>query len=236
MSQFVFRVAEKFPAVPDDFQSAHDVLKSFSELDIQGDGYKSFVGVVLGILSSEDRIVLIDEPEAFLHPTQAKFLGKWIAKLVKDLEVQVILATHNSNLLDGILSKDESIDIFRVNRNGDITSLNQISADITKKLSKEPLLSSQPILESIFYKGVIVCEADSDRCIYQTVAEKELNNEEILFVHSHNKQTLKNVVSILEPATIPVAAVVDFDIINEEKTLQELLESFNKKLDMQSRL
>lgn len=45
-------------------------MKPYTMLQEQGDGFRSFVGIVLSILLSKDKIILIDEPEAFLHPTQ----------------------------------------------------------------------------------------------------------------------------------------------------------------------
>jgi hypothetical protein len=78
-------------------------------------------------------------------------------------------------------------------------------------------------MEAFFSKRVAVCEADSDRIIYQTVAVKEFGNENILFVHAHNKQTLKDVVGLLRDATIPVCAITDIDILNSSDELTKLL-------------
>ncbi|MES2267219.1 MAG: hypothetical protein V4520_10685 [Bacteroidota bacterium] len=46
-------------------------LSHLGQLDNQGDGMKSFVGVLLPILTQNFSILFIDEPEAFLHPPQA---------------------------------------------------------------------------------------------------------------------------------------------------------------------
>ncbi|GAH72454.1 unnamed protein product, partial [marine sediment metagenome] len=97
-----------------------------------------------------------------------------------------------------------------------------ITSDATSKLAKSPLLSSQRVLEAIFYKGVVVCEADSDRCVYQTVAVRQFSNQNILFVHAHNKQTIKDVVRLLKQATIPVCAIVDIDIMDSEDDFKNL--------------
>ena len=71
----VFRIAKHFEEIPIDPRQAFPILKNYSELDIQGDGFRSFVGVTLSILLCKDRIILLDEPEAFLHPAQARTLG-----------------------------------------------------------------------------------------------------------------------------------------------------------------
>jgi len=40
----------------------------------QGDDVKSFVGMLLAITATEYPLLLIDEPETFLHPPQAYLL------------------------------------------------------------------------------------------------------------------------------------------------------------------
>jgi hypothetical protein len=56
------------------------------------------------------------------------------------------------------------------------------STENISKILNSPLLSSQPVLESIFHRGVAVCEGDSDRVVYQTFAVKQYQDEKILFI------------------------------------------------------
>ncbi len=222
MTQLTLRIAKEFEAIPEDPRKAYPVMRKHGQLDTQGDGFRSFVGVVLSLLLSEGRIVLLDEPEAFLHPAQAKLLGNWIAQHSQNVQSQIIVATHNANFLSGILSSNQKVDIYRLNRTGDHTTYNPITSDATSKLAKSPLLSAQRVLEAIFYEGVVVCEADSDRCVYQTVAVREFSSQNILFVHAHNKQTIKDVVHLLKQATIPVCAIIDIDIMDSEEDFKNL--------------
>ena len=225
LKDFCLRVAKSFPTIPEDPRKAYLITKDFNKIDNQGDGFRSFVGIILSILFSKDRIILLDEPEAFLHPAQARFLGKWISDNSDLLEGQLIIATHNANFLNGILSSDKDVDIFRLNRKDDDTKFNLIPPEATDKLAKSPMLSSQRILESIFHRGVVVCEADADRTVYQSVSTLVHNNQEILFVHSHNKQTLKDVASLLLDAKIPVVVVTDIDFLNDENDYKQLIET-----------
>lgn len=219
------RVSKKLPPIPEDPQQAYKITQYLNKIDSQGDGFKSFVGIVLGLLFSKNRIILLDEPEAFLHPAQARFLGKWIIDNSDVLEGQLIICTHNSNFLSGVLSSDKKVDIYRLNRHDDITEYNLLPSEATEKLSKSPILSSQRVIEGIFHKGVVVCEADADRAVYQSVASIEhLSNQEILFIHSHNKQTHKDVAKLLVEAKIPVVLIVDIDIFNGDTDLKNILE------------
>lgn len=226
------RVGKELPKIPEDPQQACKITQFLQKIDTQGDGFKSFVGIILGLLFSKDRIILLDEPEAFLHPAQARFLGKWIIDNSDLFQGQLLICTHNSNFLSGVLSSDKKVDIFRLNRHDNITEYNLLPPNATDNLSKSPILSSQRVIEGIFHKGVVVCEADADRAVYQSVASVEhMSNQEILFIHSHNKQTHKDVAKLLVEAKIPVALIVDIDIFNGDTDLKNILEILGDNLE-----
>jgi hypothetical protein len=81
MQEFTLRVAREFGEIPEDPRKAFPVMSLFNKLDSQGDGFRSFVGVVLSLLLSTGRIILLDEPEAFLHPAQARTLGRGLRRI-----------------------------------------------------------------------------------------------------------------------------------------------------------
>lgn len=218
------RVAKKLPQIPKDAQEAYLITNKLAKIDEQWDGFRSFVGIILSLLHTKNRIILLDEPEAFLHPAQARFLGKWIMDNSDKFKGQLLISTHNSNFLNGVLSSDKDVDIYRLNRIEENTHYNLISAETNNKLSKSPILSSQRVLEAIFHKGVVICEADADRAIYQSISVVELNNQEILFIHAHNKQALKDVAKLFVDAKIPTAVIADIDILNDENEFQKIIE------------
>ncbi|WP_316753741.1 ATP-dependent nuclease [Pedobacter gandavensis] len=222
-----FRVAKKMPAIPGDTRDAGAVTSSIPKLDDQGDGFKSFVGIVMALLRTKDRVILLDEPEAFLHPTQARYLGKWIADNLDLFSSQIIISTHNASFLSGLLAGGKPVDVYRLNRVDDDTSFNLIPAAVTAQLAKHPLLSSQRVMETLFYRGVVVCEADADRSVYQGVATINLQNQDILFVHAHNKQTLNDVASLLMRAKVPVVTIADIDLLNTAADLKKLVETLS---------
>ena len=230
LTTLCLRVAKNLPFIPDDPQQAYLITRDLNEIDTQGDGFKSFVGIILGLLFSKKRVILLDEPEAFLHPAQARFLGKWIIDHSDILDGQLLICTHNSNFLSGVLSSDKKVDVYRLNRTDDITKYNLLPSEATDRLTKSPILSSQRVIEGIFHKGVVVCEADADRAVYQSVASIECNsNQEILFIHSHNKQTHKDVAKLLYDAKIPVVLIADIDIFNGESDLKNILDALGCK-------
>ena len=85
MAELSFKIAKAFPNIPENPRAAFPIMSTFQRLDEQGDGFRSFVGVVLSILMCKDRLILLDEPEAFLHPAQAKILGEWIGEKLQHI-------------------------------------------------------------------------------------------------------------------------------------------------------
>ncbi|MCH7648772.1 MAG: AAA family ATPase [Thaumarchaeota archaeon] len=222
-----FRTAEKFEGeVPTDLAERIIYFSNYETLNDQGDGFISFVGVALSILLCRQRIILLDEPEAFLHPTQSRSLGRWISEYLKDRDAQIIIATHNANFLAGILSGTEPVDVFRLNRTGKNTSFSEITSDAISDLTKSPILSSQAVHEAIFSEGVVVCEADTDRIFYQKIFLREHSVDNILFIHSHGKQHIKDIVDLLKKVIVPVSTIVDIDILNLKDDFKNLLSAF----------
>ena len=228
MKRWYLRVGKSFGNIPRKVDQLDALLRNARELSAQGDGYRSFAGVVLAMLTFQNRLLLLDEPDAFLHPTQARVLGQWLGKRAKTAVTQVILATHNSDFLWGLVSSNPDIRVIRLNRKGDNTGYHLVPSTTTEELVKSPLLSSQPVLDSLFQQGVAVCEGDPDRAVYQTVAHRRLitqGGEGILFIHANGKDALRTPVKLLRAAGTPVCAVVDFDIFNSEAILTELHEA-----------
>lgn len=223
-----FVVDKDLSDMPDKNDDILNRVGNLSSLEKQGDGYRSFTATVLTLLLSENKVILIDEPEAFLHPEQARILGAWIAENFNEFKSQILITTHSSNFLQGLLSKGESeLKIHRLNRVEDITTFTEITTDNILKLSKSPILSSQRVLDSIFSTGVVVCESDADRIFYNTIATNILNVHRILFIHAHSKQVIKDVVELLNDISVPVAGIVDIDILNGVRDLTNLLSKLN---------
>jgi predicted ATPase len=79
------------------------VVSSTDPLQTQGDGMRSFATVILKMLAPDTpSLLLLDEPEAFLHPPQARLLGEFIAK-ERPTRSQLFAATHSPEVLQGML-------------------------------------------------------------------------------------------------------------------------------------
>lgn len=90
--------------IPKDFKTITDIklnlqgnisLKELSE----GEKKKILIFTVIQVLAAQNSIILLDEPDSFLHPSWQKSLTKYIESLTG--ENFVLLTTHSPNVLSG---------------------------------------------------------------------------------------------------------------------------------------
>lgn len=199
-------------------------------IEQQGDGMRSFSGVLLNIIAGNTSVTLLDEPEAFLHPPQARLLGEILAKHTHQNK-QLFISTHSEDFLKGLLTTGkENVRVVRINREGDINHMSLLDNEGVRTLWKDPILRFSNILSGLFHSKVVICEADTDCRFYQSVVDSIVEKEarvspDILFTHCGGKDRLKTVVSSLKTLNVKVATIVDIDVLNNKKTFSELLES-----------
>ena len=218
-----YRIGVDFSFISSNPQKAFQQLSSFPLLDTQGDGMKSVLGIVSAIVSVKKPIILLDEPEAFLHPPQALQLGEIISGLVQPSQ-QIFIATHSADFLRGLLSSTRDAVIIHLDRAEDVTTANVLDSDTLNQIVADPLLSSSRVLEGMFYKGVVATEADSDSVFYQRLFQKIGAADEIHFVNVHNKQTLKKIIDPYKKLGIKFAMIADADVIRDKREFSDILQ------------
>lgn len=212
----------------------YDLVSALPKLQDQGDGMRSFASILLDTFTSEHSITLIDEPEAFLHPPQARVLGKMLAKNNPNNR-QLFISTHSEDFLQGLLDADnENVTVIRINRVDNINKMSILANSEIKKLWSNPLLRYSNILSGLFHEKVVVCESDYDCLFYQAVmnAVYESKGEiapDILFTHCGGKSRVKDVVNALRAVNVPVVAICDFDLLNASQNFNPLITAFGEK-------
>ena len=103
------------------------LVASTIALDMQGDGMRSFASVILHLLAPvTPNILLLDEPEAFLHPPQAKLLGEIIAT-ERSNQAQLFVATHSPDVLQGLIGvAPDHLRVLRMQRHGDVNHIKEL--------------------------------------------------------------------------------------------------------------
>jgi len=205
-------------------------LEKLEKLDLlqsQGDGMRSFVGVLLSAFISSHSILLIDEPEAFLHPPQARLLGKMIASDLPS-ERQLFLTTHSVDFLKGLLDANKNnLKIIRIQRQGSINPISVLDSENIKSIWSDPLLRHSNVLDGLFHSKVILCESDSD-CRFYSAILFALNEDsssispDLLFIHCGGKHRMPNVIKSLRTLNVDLRVIVDFDVLNDTNPLKSI--------------
>ena len=198
----------------------------------QGDGIRSFLGVVLSAFVGDRDILLIDEPEAFLHPAQARLLGRMLA-IGNPSYRQLLLATHSGDFLKGIINTQSArVRIVRIRRDGNVNVLRELDQKGISELWRDPLLRYSNALDGLFHERVVVCEADADCRFYGAILdamhEDQLDESplpDLLFIHCGGKHRVPVLIRALRALDVPVATAVDFDVLQDQRPLRDIFEA-----------
>ena len=208
-------------------------------LDIPGDGMRSFASILLDIFVSKYNVIMIDEPEAFLHPPQSRLLGRILTNQNKDNQ-QLFISTHSNDFLQGLIDvSNENVTVIRIDRRDGINHMNILQNEMLKDLWGNPILRYSNILSGLFHEKVIVCESDYDCLFYQALVDAIYENNgniapNILFVHCGGKPRIKSIILALKALNVKVLAVPDFDVFNIEDEFRPLTRAFGIDWDGQS--
>jgi predicted ATP-dependent endonuclease of OLD family len=108
---------------------------------------------MLAVRTAQYPIVLVDEPEAFLHPPQARLLGRKLAT-EGATGTQIVGATHDSDVLQGILdAQDVPVGVVRLVRDGNVNRASVLAPDDLRQIWRDPLLRYSNVLEGLFTAG-----------------------------------------------------------------------------------
>ena len=222
--QLLLRVGDSFKDMPDDPRDARPLMEQYERLDDQGDGIRSFVGIIVALLTLKRGLFLIDEPEAFLHPPQAFRVGALIADQT-DKSRQIILSTHSADVLRGILSRTRDVNIIRIDRVGNVNSFKHLEPTRLNEIVNDPLLTSARVLDGLFYSAAVVVEADSDARFYHAASLKRSPGLDLHFVNADNKQTVPKILRLYQDMGVRAGGVVDFDVLSDRAELEKSLQT-----------
>lgn len=195
--------------------------KDANLLEWASDGVKAFSGIIVEIVAGDPLVLLIDEPEAFLHPSLSFKLGKEICVAGAESEKRIFVATHSANFVMGCIQSGVPVNIVRLTYQGHLGTARVLKSDDIVELMRDPLLRSARVITGLFYECVVVTESDSDRAFYQEINERLLAStsgrgiNNCLFLNAQNKQTVARIIKPLRNLGIPAAGIVDVDVLKE---------------------
>jgi predicted ATPase len=231
---FRIRMAERPPLDAAEEQADDDRAMAFlnraHDIAELSDGVRAFTGLTAAVMSADYRIMLVDEPEAFLHPPLTRKLGKRLTQLAGERDANVLASTHSPEFLMGCVQSGQRVNVVRLTWRGGVATARLLSADKLTTMMRDPLLRSTGVLGALFHEGAVICEADADRVFYAEINERLLaaragGSDSTLFLNAQNKQTIRRMVRPLREMGIPAVAVVDLDLLKGREDFRDLLKA-----------
>jgi ABC-type cobalamin/Fe3+-siderophores transport system ATPase subunit len=227
MSQMQYALSLEKPSSSDIERSFTEEATQFFErtkpVNSASDGTRAFVGIMSEVMAGDHDVLLIDEPEAFLHPSLAYTLGREITRKLGPTK-QLFAATHSPHFLMGCVDSGLEVDIIRLTYSPSHSTARSLPKEDLKIITTDPLLKSIGVTSALFYQEAIVCEGDSDRAFYAEIASRLTNHTDFrhsVFLNGHGKQTMPRIVEALRALGIPSIGIMDLDWIKEDGTVAE---------------
>lgn len=210
-----FEIYEKLNGYLDQYPKAH----------LQGDGIKSYLGILLYLYYGQFSTLFIDEPESFLHPPQAFQMGKTLGN---STDKQLFITTHSKELLNGLLqSSSKRLKIIRVERRENTNKFAQIKPDDLNILNTTTFLKYSDAIDSLFHTRTVLCESDSDCKFYEAMLDRVSGSHGVtastLLLPVGGKSRFKDYLKLLRSLSINPIVIPDADILNDPGLLKALL-------------
>ena len=108
-------------------------------IDYASDGVKAFTGIVTELMAGDPRVLLIDEPEAFLHPSLASKLGYEVARAALSADKRVFVSTHSPTFVMGCIHSGAPLNIVRLTYRDGIATARLLPSGELLELMRNPL-------------------------------------------------------------------------------------------------
>lgn len=195
------------------------ILENYNQAHLQGDGVKSFLGVLLYLMLDFYQTYLIDEPESFLHPPHARIIGQILGENLNNNQ-QAFISTHSEELMKGLLDVcPERLKIVRITRKDNTNIVSVLENSDIQAAFNTPLIKYSNIMSGIFHKNVVLCESDSDCRFYAFIENKikQKNNmySETLYIHCGGKHRIGLIAKTLISLGIEVKLILDLDFLDD---------------------
>ena len=210
------------------------------------DGVQAFVALTGTVIGSRYKVILIDEPEAFLPPPIARRLGAELTRVARERGGSLVVATHSADFVMGCVEESNQASVVRLTyqRETGVATARLLSATDLTRMMRHPLLRSTGVFRSLFHEAAVVTEGDSDRVFYDEMNQRLLRDgagrgmRDTLFLNALGWSTEHEMIRPMRRVGIPVAAILDMESLDDRKrnNWPQLLDACQVPEDQQATL
>ncbi|MEK4069820.1 ATP-dependent nuclease [Peribacillus sp. FSL R5-0717] len=169
---------------------------------------------------SDNKLLLIDEPEAFLHPEAVRALSRSLYKIGE--KMPLMISTHSPILID-LSENHTSIQVFRVGEKEAIqlykSEKEKFDVDDIRNMKILNYVDSY-VNEFFFADRIVIVEGDTEYIAFKHLAK--LRNENVHIIRARGKATICTLMKILNQfnSNYDVLHDVDNHTKHSSKTLK----------------
>lgn len=205
---------------------------NYTKLTESGHGVRSMTRLLTSMLEPTNQVILIDEPEIHIYPTQKRWVGKKLVELANTQKKQVFIVTHDPLILQGILDASKKLNIFRVER--DIVNKGVLHKYILDRTRDKLIQKSQDqYLQSLFYQRILVVEGAADRAFYQEYMARlsDFDDKDVGLIVAGGKDNTVILAEMACKISLPISFIFDLDVVMCPDLLLKIMMALGKPTD-----
>ena len=227
----IFYIADRKDLAPHDQRLTPEFRKwveGLPALRQQGDGMRSFARLLIEIFVKRQSVLIVDEPELFLHPPQIRQLAGVVVNEKPD-HSQIFVATHSDDFVKGVLDTEpKDLNFIRLTRSAGKAEVRYLQNDDVKHLWSDPLLRTSNALSALFHQFTIVCEGESDARFLRWALDDLMSDDasiDYFITHCGGKQKMGGIVKSIGSIGASVLSFCDIDVLNDKTVFRKLFEA-----------
>lgn len=191
------------------------------------------------IKNDKPRILLIEEPEAFLHPPSIRAARESLYKIADLIGWQLMITTHSPIFID--VSKDHTT-IIRVDKNDEyetrIFSTEKAGFEEGDRERLKMIRACNPSVNEFFFaNSVVLVEGDTEQTVLNMIKSEKPQHSAISVVNCHGKANIPMFQKILNHFGVNYIVIHDIDSPRskrEGKWIKNAMWSMNHKIFKES--
>lgn len=185
------------------------------------------------VKAEKPRILLIDEPESFLHPPLVRLAREALYSLASVSGWQVMAATHSPVFID-VSKPHTTIVAIKNNAETSAFSVKENTFTDNERENLRIIRSCHPTINEFFFaRKVILVEGETETTVFSHLFQDELHRHELVIINCMGKANLVLFAKILNQFGTPYIIVHDTDApkaIRKKKPIANAMWKENEKI------